>query len=41
MGDNVFWFKNKDYQGKDPEVIALGLVPVPTTLTFGVNVTFQ
>jgi len=41
MGDNVFWLKNKDYVGKDPEVTTLGLVPVPTTLTFGVNITFQ
>jgi TonB-linked SusC/RagA family outer membrane protein len=41
MGDNVFWLKNKDYEGEDPEVTAINVVPVPTTITLGVNITFQ
>lgn len=40
MGENLFWLKNKDYEGKDPEVIDFNLIPVPTSITFGINVTF-
>jgi len=41
MCDNVFWIKNKEFEGKDPEVIDLNLIPTPTTYTIGVNVTFE
>ncbi|WP_153800466.1 SusC/RagA family TonB-linked outer membrane protein [Foetidibacter luteolus] len=41
MGENLFWIKSKKYQGKDPEVSNLDFVPVPTSFTFGVNITFN
>jgi TonB-linked SusC/RagA family outer membrane protein len=41
MCDNVFWLKNKDFEGKDPEVVDLNLIPTPTTYTLGVNITFE
>ena len=41
MCDNMFWVKNKEFEGKDPEVIDLNLIPTPTTYTIGVNVTFE
>lgn len=41
MGENLFWFKDKEFQGADPEVSNFNLIPVPTSLTFGVNVNFN
>lgn len=41
MGENLLWFKSKKYQGKDPEVSNFNLIPIPTSVTFGVNVTFN
>jgi hypothetical protein len=41
MGENLFWFKSKEFQGADPEVSNWNLIPVPTSVTFGVNVTFN
>ncbi|MEQ9443701.1 MAG: TonB-dependent receptor [Cyclobacteriaceae bacterium] len=46
MGENLFWFKNKEFQGADPEISNAGgdpwnQIPVPTSVTFGVNVTFN
>ncbi|MEO7049805.1 MAG: SusC/RagA family TonB-linked outer membrane protein [Ferruginibacter sp.] len=40
MAENLFWFKSKSYLSPDPERIDLGPVPIPKTLTFGVNATF-
>lgn len=41
MAENLFWFKNKEYEGSDPEVSDLNLIPTPTAFTFGVNITFN
>ena len=41
MGENVFWFKNKEYEISDPELPNFNLIPIPTSVTFGVNVTFN
>jgi hypothetical protein len=38
MADNLFWFKAKDFQGPDPERTDVNRIPVPTTISFGVNV---
>ena len=40
MGENLFWFKSKDYTSPDPERIDLQPVPIPKTLTLGLNATF-
>ena len=40
MGENLFWFKSKSYQSPDPERIDLDPVPIPKTLTFGINASF-
>ena len=41
MGENVFWFKNQQYEGKDPEVSNIDAIPIPTSITFGFNITFK
>ena len=41
MGENVFWFKNKDFEISDPELPNFNLIPIPTSVTFGVNITFN
>ncbi len=41
MGENLFWFQSKEFQGADPEVSDWNLIPVPTSFTFGVNVSFN
>ena len=43
MGDNLFWFKSDEYEIKDPELSSLGLgqIPVPTSYTFGLNLTLN
>jgi TonB-dependent starch-binding outer membrane protein SusC len=41
MGENVFWFKNKEYEISDPELPNFNLIPIPTSITFGVNITFN
>jgi hypothetical protein len=38
MADNVFWIKNKSFQGPDPERIDFNTIPVPRVFTFGINV---
>ncbi|MDP2339205.1 MAG: TonB-dependent receptor [Bacteroidota bacterium] len=38
MADNLFWFKTKKFQGPDPERTDINRIPVPTTISFGVNV---
>ncbi len=41
MGENVFWFKNKEYEISDPELPNFNLIPIPTSFTFGMNITFN
>ncbi len=40
MADNVFWITSKDWQGPDPERTDVNSIPIPRTLSFGVNVSF-
>ncbi|MFD1143634.1 SusC/RagA family TonB-linked outer membrane protein [Larkinella insperata] len=40
MAENVFWLKNKNFLGPDPERIDVNTVPVPRTFTLGLNVSF-
>ncbi len=40
MADNLFWISAKDFKGPDPERTDVNMIPVPTTLSFGVNVSF-
>lgn len=40
MAENLFWFKSKQYLSPDPERIDLDPVPIPKTLTFGINASF-
>jgi TonB-dependent starch-binding outer membrane protein SusC len=40
MGENLFWFKSKSYTSPDPERIDLQPVPIPKTLTVGLNASF-
>jgi hypothetical protein len=41
MGDNLFWFKPKGLTIKDPELTSINTIPVPTSYTLGLNVTFN
>ena len=41
MGDNMFWFKKKGLAAKDPELISINQIPVPTSYSLGVNLTFN
>jgi TonB-linked SusC/RagA family outer membrane protein len=41
MGDNLFWFKSDEYEIKDPELLGLNQIPVPTSYTFGLNLTLN
>jgi TonB-linked SusC/RagA family outer membrane protein len=38
MADNLFWISSSDFKGPDPERTNMSAIPVPTTLSFGVNV---
>lgn len=40
MAENVIWFKSKTFLGPDPERTDVNTVPVPRTITFGLNVSF-
>jgi TonB-dependent starch-binding outer membrane protein SusC len=40
MGENLFVFKNKSYLGPDPERTDINTIPIPKTLTVGLNATF-
>lgn len=40
MAENVIWFKSKSFEGPDPERIDINTVPIPRTLTLGLNVSF-
>jgi TonB-linked SusC/RagA family outer membrane protein len=41
MGDNLFWFKSDEYEIEDPELTGLAQIPVPTSYTFGLNLTLN
>ena len=41
MGDNLFWFNPKGLVIKDPELVGLNQIPVPTALSAGLNLTFN
>jgi TonB-linked SusC/RagA family outer membrane protein len=40
MVDNLFLIKSKQFQGPDPERVDINAIPVPRTLTAGINVSF-
>jgi hypothetical protein len=40
MGENLFWFKSKNFLGPDPERMDMHQYPIATTVTLGVNATF-
>lgn len=40
MVENVFWLKSKTFLGPDPERTDVNSIPVPRTVTFGLNVSF-
>ncbi len=41
MGDNLFWFKSSENETPDPELNNINTIPVPTSYSVGVNVTFN
>lgn len=40
QGENLFWFTPDDYVGSDPERTNISAIPVPTTLSVGLNINF-
>ncbi|WP_373057967.1 SusC/RagA family TonB-linked outer membrane protein [Zunongwangia sp. H14] len=40
QGENLFWFTPEDYIGSDPERTNISAIPVPTTLSIGLNLNF-
>lgn len=40
QGENLFWFTPKDYIGSDPERTDVNRIPVPTTISVGLNINF-
>jgi hypothetical protein len=40
IAENLFWFKSKSYISPDPERIDINPVPIPRTLTLGLNASF-
>ncbi|MBP0902637.1 SusC/RagA family TonB-linked outer membrane protein [Mariniflexile gromovii] len=40
QGENLFWFTPSDYIGADPERTDVNRIPVPTTLSLGLNINF-
>lgn len=40
QGENLFWFTPKDYVGSDPERTSVDRIPVPTSLSIGLNINF-
>ena len=38
QGENLAWFTAQGYTGSDPERLGSNQVPIPRTLTFGINV---
>jgi len=41
MGDNLFWFKPSGFDAPDPELLGIGFIPIPTSYSIGLNVTFN
>jgi TonB-dependent starch-binding outer membrane protein SusC len=41
MGENLFWFKKKEFEISDPELPNFNLIPIPTSYSVGVNITFN
>jgi TonB-linked SusC/RagA family outer membrane protein len=40
QGENLFWFTPKGYIGADPERTNINNIPVPTTISIGLNINF-
>ena len=40
MAENLFVFKSKSYISPDPERIDINPVPIPKTITIGINASF-
>lgn len=40
QGENLFWITPSDYIGADPERTDVNRIPVPTTLSLGLNINF-
>ena len=40
QGENLFWLTPKDYIGSDPERTDVNRIPVPTTISVGLNINF-
>lgn len=40
QGENLFWITPSDYVGSDPERTNISTIPVPTTLSLGLNLNF-
>jgi len=40
MAENLFWMKNKNFLGPDPERIDIYPIPVPKTFSIGINASF-
>lgn len=40
MAENLFWIKNKNFIGPDPERINISPIPIPKTFSIGINTTF-
>jgi len=38
--DNVFWITSKEWQGPDPERTDINTIPNPSSISFGINVSF-
>ena len=40
MGENLFLIKSSSFQGPDPERVDVNAIPIPRTVTAGINVSF-
>lgn len=40
QGENLLWFTPKNYVGNDPERISIDNIPIPTTISLGLNINF-
>lgn len=40
QGENLFWITPKDYIGSDPERVDVNRIPVPKTISLGLNLNF-
>lgn len=39
MADNLFWITSKEFKGPDPERLDINAIPIPSSISFGINVT--